>query len=219
MTSPYGGNDPQQWGQQPYGSGYPGTPSGGFPAQDGTGQPGYGQPGYPQPGQPGYGQGYGQPDPSQGYGGYPGQQVPYGYGQQPGYPPAGQPYPGYGQQPGYPGTPPQADRKRSPLPWILLGVLVVVLAVVGVLGFVTPGFFLKRVFDNVAVQDGVKRILTSGTNGYGITGVGAVTCPSDQEVKQGATFTCTVEVNGKPQKVTITVKTDAGEYEVGRPQG
>jgi hypothetical protein len=223
MTSPYGGNDPQQWGQQPYGSGYnPGTPSGGFPAQEGA-QPGYGQPaqpgyGYGQP-QPGYPQpgGYGQPDPSQGHGGYPGQQVPYGYGQQPGYPQPGQPYPGYGQQPGgYPGMPPGPGRKKSPVLWIVLGVLVVGVAAVAVLGFVAPGFFLKRVFDNAAVQDGVKQILT---NSYRVDGVGAVSCPAGQEVKQGATFTCTAQVNGKQKKVTITVKTDAGEYEVGQPQG
>ncbi|QWF85433.1 DUF4333 domain-containing protein [Amycolatopsis sp. CA-230715] len=119
MSTPYGGNDPQQWGQQDPqgGESRPGTPSGGFPAQ-GAQSP-YGQPEQPtgmypppqNPQQPQYGQ---QPEPQSG--GYPVQQPhqsgaypppqQYGYGQQSGaYPP--QQFPQYGQQPepqsgGYP---------------------------------------------------------------------------------------------------------------------
>jgi len=37
--------------------------------------------------------------------------------------------------------------------------VVVVLAAVGVLGFVTPGFFVSKVFDASAVQTGVQKIL------------------------------------------------------------
>lgn len=115
MTNPYGpagGNDPQQWGQQPY----PGTPSGNFPQQGGGfGQPhsgGFGQqggfdPNQQQPGQYGgqYGGGF---DPNAGQYGQQGQQqggfVPQGgqpqYGfppQQPGFDPN---QPQFGQQPG-----------------------------------------------------------------------------------------------------------------------
>ncbi|MDF2976490.1 MAG: hypothetical protein K0S40_1218 [Actinomycetospora sp.] len=138
--------DPSAWGGQQQGQyGQPGQygQSGPQPyyggQQQGYGQPGYGQSG-PQPyygaGQPqGYGQqGYGQ----QGYGqqGY-GQQ---GYGQpgygQPGYgqPPYGQPYgqPGYG---GY-GQPP---KKNKALPWILGGLAVLVLVVVGIVLLVGLG--------------------------------------------------------------------------------
>ncbi|GGM71545.1 hypothetical protein GCM10012275_47510 [Longimycelium tulufanense] len=210
MTTPYGpsgGNDPQQWGQQPYGSG---TPSGGVPA---PGQGGYGQPG-------GYGQGYGA-DPSQGGAAYP------GYGP-PGQPPQqytgsyGQPG-GYPQQPGYPGgfgqyggmTPATAPKKKSAMPWLLTGAVVVVVAVVLVLGFVWPAWFMTKVFDEAAVQNGVHKILTEH---YNLTRVENVSCPADQPVKTGTTFTCELTVDGKPKKVTITVKSDSGEYEVPQPQ-
>ncbi|SHF05772.1 DUF4333 domain-containing protein [Streptoalloteichus hindustanus] len=267
MTSPYGpsgGNDPQQWGQQPYGAGpNPGTPSGGFPAQGqpgGFGQPaGYGQgqfgvdPAQAQPGQTPFGQAApgqaapgqpvpGQPMPGQAPGQMPGQAVPGQYGavdpnqaaQFPGY---GQPQPGqqqpftgsygqqpaYGQQTGFQGgfgqyggmTPADAPKKKSALPWILTGALVLVVAVVLVLGFVWPGWFQKKVFDTAAVQDGVKKILTSE---YKLAKVDGVTCPSDQRVKAGETFDCQVKVDGKSKKVTITVKSDNGEYEVGQPK-
>ncbi|WP_033260673.1 DUF4333 domain-containing protein [Amycolatopsis vancoresmycina] len=115
MSTPYGGNDPQQpqYGQQP-GGGYP--PSG--PQE----QPQWGQ----QPQQPSYDpnqQQWGQPQQPQ-YGQQPGGyapppqpqwgQQPPPYGQQPGggYPQSGpQAQPQYGQQPGggYPQSGPQAQ--------------------------------------------------------------------------------------------------------------
>ncbi|MDV6013999.1 DUF4333 domain-containing protein [Haloechinothrix sp. LS1_15] len=100
MSTPYGGNDPQQWGQQPYGDETQGgPPSGGFPApgQWGQQQPGYGQQqwGYP-PGQPDQGQQYGYPGHGQQQWG---QQPPGGYPGQPGQPGR----PGYPGQPGQPG--------------------------------------------------------------------------------------------------------------------
>ncbi|KAA2266582.1 DUF4333 domain-containing protein [Solihabitans fulvus] len=216
MTSPYGpsgGNDPQQWGQQPqpYGGGYtPGTPSGGFPNQGG----------YPQQGaQPGYG----QPDPAQqgGYGQQPGQpQFPGQYGQQPGQygqPQPTQQFPGqYGQQPGYPGAPQQPKKKSGATMWIVIAVVVVLLGVFAVLAFVAPGFMNKKVFDNAAVQTGVVSILKDN---YKIADVSGAKCPAGQEVKKGATFNCTATIGGKDKTVAITVKTDDGEYEVGQPQG
>ena len=202
MTSPYGppgGNDPQQqWGQQPYGGPTPGapSPSGGVPMQ-----PGYGQPAY------------GQPDPSQQpYGGY-GQQPPaqqYPYGQQ-------QPY-GYGQQPGYPYGPPQ---KRGGA-WIWVVVVVVVLAAgaFGVLGFVTPGFLTKKVFDEAALEgdSGVKKILVENYNEKK-EDISKVDCPADQEVKQGNTFECKVTIGDEEQTVKITVVNNDGQYEVSTPEG
>jgi hypothetical protein len=212
MTSPYGppgGNDPQQqWGQQPYGGGpTPGTPSGGFPAQ----QPGQG---YGQPQQP-----YGQPDPSQQpYGGYgqpqPTQQYPYGQQQQ-------QPYGQYGQQPGYPGQygPPP---KKGGSAWIWVVVVVVVLAagVFGVLGFVTPGFLTKKVFDETALEgdNGVKKILVENYN-EPAEDISKVDCPADEEVKQGNTFDCKVTIRDEEQTVKITVVNNDGQYEVSTPEG
>jgi uncharacterized protein DUF4333 len=212
MTSPYGppgGNDPQQqWGQQPYGGGpTPGTPSGGFPAQ----QPGQG---YGQPQQP-----YGQPDPSQQpYGGYgqpqPTQQYPYGQQQQ-------QPYGQYGQQPGYPGQygPPP---KKGGSAWIWVVVVIVVLAagVFGVLGFVTPGFLTKKVFDETALEgdNGVKKILVENYN-EPAEDISKVDCPADEEVKQGNTFDCKVTIRDEEQTVKITVVNNDGQYEVSTPEG
>jgi hypothetical protein len=198
MSTPYGpsGGDPQ-WGQQPGYGGY-------------YGQQPYGQP-EQQPQYPGQQQSYGGQQP------YGGQQ---GYGQ-PYTPPTGQhpqpgqqwqfPQPGGGQTP-----PPAAAKKRSKLPWILLGVGVLVIAgaVLAAL-LVTGRLSSTTTFDNSAVQNGVKDILTKE---YKLEDVSTVTCPSGQEVKAGRTFTCTATVGGQQRSVNITVKTDAGEYEVGRPQ-
>ncbi|HWM02016.1 MAG TPA: DUF4333 domain-containing protein [Actinophytocola sp.] len=237
MTTPYGppgGNDPQQqWGQQPYGGGpTPGTPSGGFPAQ-GPGQQGgypqqpYGQPdpsqqqpyGQPDPSQQ---QPYGQPDPSQPYGGYgqqPTQQYPYGQPQQ-------QPYGGgYGQPPGgYPGQSPYGPppQKKGGGAWIWVVVVVVVLAAgaFGVLGFVTPGFLNKKVFDESALEgdDGVKKILVENYK-EPAEDIESVDCPADQEVKQGNSFECTATIRGEEMSVKITVVNDDGQYEVATPEG
>jgi hypothetical protein len=242
MTSPYGpsgGNDPQpQWGQQqqPYGGGgYPGTPSGGFPAQ----QPNpYGQPDQSQQSNP-----YGQPDPSQQQWGQQPQQQPYTQQYPAGYDPNspqsnpygqpaqagqfgqpsqfGQPgQPGqFGQQPGQfgqPGYGQQPPKKSSAMIWVGVAVAVLLIAAVGILGFVTPGWFMTKVFDQTAVQNGVVGVLKDD---YKIKDVESATCPADQAVKPNTTFECTAKVGGEDKKVKITVKTDDGEYEVGQPAG
>lgn len=214
MSSPYGpggGQDPQhQWGQQPYGGPHPGTPSGGFPAQ-GTPSGGF-------PAQGGYG-GYGQqPEQQAPYGGY-GQQQPYGgYGQQPTqqYAPYGQQQPG-----GYPGVT-QPKKKGGAWIWIVVAVIVLAAGAVAILGFVTPGFFNKKVFDQGALEgdNGVRKVLISS---YGLQKdqIQSVSCPANQEVKQGTKFQCSVKIGGdspKEQVVDITVRNDSGEYEVGPPR-
>ncbi|MDQ3790622.1 MAG: DUF4333 domain-containing protein [Actinomycetota bacterium] len=209
MTSPYGppgGNDPQQqWGQQPYGGGpTPGTPSGGMPAQGGY---------PPQPGQQqpygGYGQ---QPQPTQQYG------QPPQYGQ-----------PQYGQQPSgefpspYQHPYQQQPPKKGGGAWIWIAMVIVVLAAAAflVLGLVTPGFLNKKVLDQAALEgdNGVKQVLVDE---YKMTDVESVSCPADQEVKQGHKFECTVKIGGdepKDVKVTITVVNEENaQYEVSRPE-
>lgn len=122
MSTPYGGNDPQQWGQQPYGDQEQGGPPPGGPAQQGQWDQQWGQQwGQDQPGQDAWGQqpppGYQQPGwsqqqaPAQGQAPWGGQQQ---WGQQPppGYTqPGQQPPPGY-QQPGgaYPPSGPQPQQ-------------------------------------------------------------------------------------------------------------
>ncbi|WP_370948979.1 DUF4333 domain-containing protein [Amycolatopsis sp. cg5] len=271
MSTPYGGNDPQQWGQQPQhgqepSGAYPPPPSGpqqqpGYgqdPAQQqqqwGQQPPAYGQqPGYPQqqpqqwgqpdqtqqqwapqqqPGQTGAHdpQQWAQPgqtgahDPSQWAqqqqqpgGAYPQsgpQQIQYGQPGQPG--PYGDPGQ-YGQQPGFPPAPPAGaagEKKSKKGLFIGVGAALVVIAAVLVLGFVTPGFFNTKVFDNNAMQSDVQKILT-GT--YKLEGVTKVTCPAEQEVKDGASFSCTATINGKDQQIPITVQGKDGNYQVGIP--
>jgi hypothetical protein len=175
------------------------------------GQPGhYGQPGqYPQPGQ------YGQP------GQYPQQPGQYG---QPGYPPQPGQYgpPGqYPQQPGPYGPPPGRSRRSTALIGTVIGVFAtIVIAVVLVLGFWAPGFFVTTKLDVNKAQAGVQQILTDETNGYGAKNVKDVKCNNGQNptVKKGDTFSCDVSIDGSRRHVTVTFQDNKGTYEVGRPQ-
>ncbi|WP_116051821.1 DUF4333 domain-containing protein [Amycolatopsis palatopharyngis] len=222
MSTPYGGNDPQQWGQQPYGSG---APSGGFPQQQpgyGAQPPQYGQqppPGYGQPPQYGQQPGYGYPQqPGQGQPGQPQYGAP-GYPQQPGYPPQqgyGPPGQfGYGQQPGaYP--PPDGGGKSGKGLWLIIGGVVVVIALAAVALFVWPGWAQAgKTFDSERMQTDVQRVLVEN---YQIEGVESVSCPSGQKIEQGVTFTCEATIGGQPKQIPITVTGRGNEYEVGMPQ-
>ncbi|MGZ4517692.1 MAG: DUF4333 domain-containing protein [Mycobacteriaceae bacterium] len=220
MSSPYDPNDPQRqgWGgqQQPNQGTYGQQPStaqqpvwGGVPQQ---GQPQQGQPqqGQPQQGYPGQ-QPYGAPAQQ----GYPGQQ-PYGAPPQQGYP-GQQPYgapaqPPYGQSSPYgqQGTP---KKSKTPLIAAIAGV-VVVLIILGVTAFITPGFAISKVLNAAAVEDGVQKILTDT---YKISDVTQVSCPANQKVKNGGTFTCKATIGGKDTDVRITITDDNGTYQVGRP--
>lgn len=183
--------------------------------------PPYPQPGYPQPEQyaatPGqYGQ-YGQP----------GQYVPPQYGQypqQPGqYPQPGQyGQPGQYQQPYAPYEQSTAESKRSiAVIGGVVGVLaVIVIGVVLVLGFWAPGFFVTTKLDINKAQVGVQHVLSDETSGYGARNVKDVKCNNGQNptVKRGATFDCTVSIDGTQRHVTVTFQDNKGTYEVGRPQ-
>jgi hypothetical protein len=72
----------------------------------------------------------------------------------------------------------------------------------------------SRVFDSGAMADSVKKILTDN---YKIADVSDVSCPSGQEVRDGAKFDCAVTVGGKAEKVTITTTGDNGDYQVSAP--
>ena len=223
---PAGGWDGDPSGRDPYG----GDP--GYGEQRGGDDPGYDPGGY-DPGRYDPGR-YDPGAPTRG--GYPSGQGPYGsepeYGwQQPEYEPAG----GYGagpppgvdpyrpeQQgrreppwaPGYAPASRRSARKRRPPPWIPLAVAGAVVVVLLVLGFVTPGWFVTRVFDTAAVQNGVAKILTDD---YGAEGVADVRCPENIGVAAGATFTCDATIDGDRVTVPVRVTDGAGRYEVGRP--
>lgn len=189
----------QSYGQQPYGQPSYGQPSYGQSSSYGP-PPGYGRESYGHP------SGYGQPSQEQpgsygqgGYGGY----------QQPGVPPAGSsPAVGLDQRP-----------KKSNQGLIIAIVAVVVLAALAaVVLFVWPGVLNKKVFDDRQLNQGVTNVLT-GTppNGYGLTGISDVSCPSSQQVKAGTSFSCTLKVDGNSQTVTVQVKDNDGLYEVNPP--
>jgi hypothetical protein len=164
----------------------------------------YGQPGqYAQPGQPG--QQYGQP------GQYP--QQPGQYGQQPGQ---------YGQYPQYgaPGGEEGSKRSLALIGGVVGLLLAIVVAVVLVLGFWKPGFFVTNKLDISAAQSGVQQILTDEANGYGAKNVKDVKCNNGESptVKKGDTFNCEVSIDGTKRQVTVTFQDDNGTYEVGRPK-
>jgi hypothetical protein len=157
-----------------------------------------------------------------------GGQGPYGsepeYGwQQPEYEPAGSYGSGYGppeqapprSRPVTPRTPSRrATRQQRRPPWLAVAAAAVVVVAFLVLGFVAPGWFVTRVFDATAVQNGVAKILTDD---YGAEGVADVHCPDRVQVTVGTTFTCDGAIDGDPIKVPVRVTGPDGAYQVGRP--
>ncbi|MGH3432293.1 MAG: DUF4333 domain-containing protein [Thermocrispum sp.] len=197
MSTPYGGNDPQQWGQQPGGypqSGYPGQEQAGQWGQQyppSGPQPQQQYPGYQQPAQPPYEQQWQQPQQQ-----YPPQQ---GYG-------------GYGQ---YPSFEPDQPKKSNTWLWVTLAVVVLAAGAFVVLGFVAPGFLMTKTFDATGVEKGVVQILGKDAQ------VENVQCPDEQKVEQGHTFTCTATVNGEQKEIPITVtdaEADPPVYRVDGPK-
>jgi hypothetical protein len=209
----YDPSQQQQYGQYPQQPAYP-------PPQEYQPPTDYGQQTYPQQGQypqPGYDQSqyatqYGQP-PGQ-YGQQPAQYgQPGQYGQQPG------PY----GQPGQFGQPAAEEGSKRSLAVIggVIGLLAaLIVAVVLVLGFWKPGFFVTTKLDIDAAQTGVQRVLTDEANGYGAKNVSNVKCNDGQNptVEKGGTFDCEVSIDGTKRQVTVTFQDDDGTYEVGRPK-
>ena len=167
------------------------------------GQAPYGQPSFGRP-QQGPAQQYGQPQQGPGRFGSPG----WGLSQQPTQQFPGQPQGAPQRGPGVPG---QRGGIKRLLPVVLGGVAVA--AVVALLGFVTPGFFVTRVFDTVALQGGVQHVLTQNYH----MDVARVRCEEGIRVDEGTRFECDATVDGASVKVPITVTSSDGAYEVGRP--
>ncbi|MHA6800339.1 DUF4333 domain-containing protein [Bounagaea algeriensis] len=137
----------------------------------------------------------------------------------PAAPPGEDPDPGAfagpGGAPAGPGPEPPR-RRRGRLPWLLGGgAALVVLGVVAVLGFVTPGWFVRPVFDATGVQKGIAQTLRDS---YRIGDVEQVRCPDGQRVAAGSRFDCRVRIGGEARVVTISVKNERGVYEVGHPK-
>jgi hypothetical protein len=170
-----------------------------------------------------------------------GQQPTADYGQQQQYPQYGQQPGQYGQQPDQYGQYPQQpgqygqygqfdagalqQQEGSKRSLALIGGIVgllaaLIVAVVGVLGFWKPGFFVTTKLDVGAAQSGVQQILTDESNGYGAKNVKDVKCNGGNSptVKKGDTFNCEVSIDGTKRQVTVTFQDDKGTYEVGRPK-
>jgi len=201
---------------------YPGADAYGQGQQYGAQPTAYAPTGYQQPGQSApatqYGQPvqYGQPQYGQPQYGQPqyGQPSPYGDpAQQGGY---GQPFDPYGST----GTEQGSKKSVATIGAIVGGLAVLILAVVLVLGFWKPGFFVTTKLDVNAAQTGVAQILGDEANGYGAKNVKDVTCNDGQSptVKKGDTFDCEVSIDGTKRRVTVTFQDDNGTYEVGRPK-
>ncbi len=236
----WGGNGRSGWdavpGQQSYGARTWGQQPDAQQeyAQQEYAQPQYGQPQYGQPpdhGQPPYpdyrqqpqgppaeqriggGQRVWDPVEQQGWG----QQGPPSTQQRPGAQPQGsQPQGSQPWDPGHPVLPDPPAREGSgptKLQLILGGAGVLMIALILVLGFVAPGYFLTRVFSAAAVQDGVQRVLTDD---YGLK-VGSVTCAEGVAVTAGASFDCDATIDGRQWSVPIRITSSDGRYEVGRP--
>lgn len=110
--------------------------------------------------------------------------------------------------------PSRGSGRKPPLRLVIGAAAVVVVAVVAVLGLVTPGFLRTPVFDPAALQQGVARVLTQD---YHLPDVGSITCAGDIAVTAGSSFQCDATVDGLPVKVPVTVTGDDGSYRVSRP--
>ncbi|MBV8929639.1 MAG: DUF4333 domain-containing protein, partial [Mycobacteriaceae bacterium] len=111
-------------------------------------------------------------------------------------------------------------RSRAVIATVIGVCAAVVVAVVLVLGFWAPGFFVTTKLDVSKAQAGVAQILSDNTNGYGAKNVKDVKCNNGQSptVKKGDTFNCEVSIDGTKRQVTVTFQDNNGTYEVGRPK-
>ena len=107
-----------------------------------------------------------------------------------------------GYQPGYPVAEP-TQRKSRLGTWLSLLAIAVVLAIAGVVLFVTPGLLVTKYLSHSAVE----RFIQSDP----ATGFTNVKCNDSKDVKlkKGTTFTCTAD-GGK--KATVTITSGSGDY-------
>ena len=127
----------------------------------------------------------------------------------------------YGQYPQYTVPGPRRVEAVAGVIGGIIGLLAAaIVALVLVLGFWKPGFFVTTKLDINSAQSGVQQILTDEANGYGAKNVKDVKCNDGQSptVKKGDTFNCEVSIDGTKRQVTVTFQDDSGTYEVGRPK-
>ncbi|SDM67926.1 DUF4333 domain-containing protein [Allokutzneria albata] len=178
------------------------TPQGPYPPQ----QPGqFPRQGPPTGPQPGFGPGPGGPRPPQGP---PPGQFPQ---QHPGHP--GQPGGGWGGASQAPA--PAKEKKSKKGMFIGIGAVVVLAGAAVALYFM--GFFTTNVFDDNALKNGVKGVLTKDF-GVAEAKIGAIDCGTRNKIAAGSQFQCKVTIDGKQKISTIKVDNDQGLYTVGQPK-
>lgn len=104
---------------------------------------------------------------------------------------------------------------------IAVGVIAISAAAVLLMAGLSKFDVLKgKVLDVSKVEAGVQRILVDPVDGYGATSVSDVVCNNgnDPEIKEGATLTCGVIVDGRKRQVLVVFRDDNGTYEVDRPR-
>lgn len=74
--------------------------------------------------------------------------------------------------------------------------------------------------DVLQAEDGVRQILSDPANGYGANDVTSVRCNrgDNPRVVAGASFTCTVDMNGTTRTVDVVFTDGDGTYAVGGPR-
>jgi hypothetical protein len=105
-------------------------------------------------------------------------------------------------------------RSQWRLRWTVPLVALALAASVCVIGFVNPGLFMVRVFDDEALRDGVRLVLERD---FHLAQVTELQCPRRQPVEPHSVFLCAVRINGAPSTVPVIVQDKAGRYAVGRP--
>jgi hypothetical protein len=91
----------------------------------------------------------------------------------------------------------------------VLGVVAVLIILGGVFGFLT---LRPKVFDATALNSTISQQYKEKFGGSTI----AVSCPDNEKVSKGATFTC--DIQGRSEKIQVTVASDDGDY-TWRPTG
>src|SRR5205807_10286519 len=99
--------------------------------------------------------------------------------------------------------------RRSHAAWLD----VVIRALLEICAFAWPGFLNKQVLTETHLQNGVTKILNQTYH----ADASNVSCPANEAVTVGNSFTCTATVGGQTKHVQVTVKTTDGVYEVAEP--
>ncbi|OBA82970.1 hypothetical protein A9W99_09430 [Mycobacterium sp. 1164966.3] len=133
--------------------------------------------------------------------------------------PMAPPWPPFAQQ--YFPTPPPAPGRYPKRALLLTAAVlsILLIAVLLILGFGAPGFFLTRQLDVHQAQAGIERVLVDPA-GYRARNVDGVVCNGGRNptIKKGTTFTCEATIDSVRWQFPVRFTDNAGSYEIGQPQ-